>query len=159
MKIIQRLFIVCAISMAGIVSSGCGGDGSTLGPDGTPIVEGDPTDNDGNMGDSTAVTVTLAQLNADIFTPKCATAGCHSGNSPAQGMSLASASIAAAIIDVPSGQRASVKRIDPGNPDGSYLLQKIRGTGAGSQMPLGGAPLSAAEIQLIVDWVTVGAQP
>jgi hypothetical protein len=135
---------------------GCGGDGSTLGPDGTPLDEGD-SDGIVDDGDSTAVTVSLTQLSAEIFTPKCAKAGCHTGFSPAAGMSLASSSIAAAIIDVASNQRPGLKRIDPNNPDGSYLIQKVRGAGANSQMPIGDAPLSSAEIQLIVDWVTAGA--
>jgi hypothetical protein len=152
---IPRLLTVVGVVLALLVF-GCGGDGSTLGPDGTPIVDDGPIDGDPGDGDSTAVTVTLSQLSADIFTPKCALSGCH-GSFPQEGMSLAAANIAAAIINVPSNQRPNLKRIDPGNPDGSYLLQKVRGTGANGQMPLSGAPLSAAQIQLIVDWINAGA--
>ncbi|HIG17603.1 MAG TPA: hypothetical protein EYQ31_10140 [Candidatus Handelsmanbacteria bacterium] len=152
MTLTSRLFTVVGM----VLVFGCGGDGSTLGPDGTPIVDDDPIDGAPGNGDSTAVSVTLSQLSADIFTPKCATSGCH-GSFPSAGMSLAAANIAAAIINVPSNQRPNLKRIDPGNPDGSYLLQKVRGIGANAQMPLGGTPLSAAEIQLIADWITAGA--
>lgn len=147
---ISRLFSVGA-SLVALCLLGCGGDGSTLGPDGTPLGDSDPV-----IDDSTTVTVSLARLSTEIFTPKCATAGCHSGSFAPEGMDLSSGAIAAAIIDVPSNQRPGVKRIDPGNPDGSYLIQKIRGTGANSQMPIGGS-LSAAELQLIVDWVEAGA--
>ncbi|MDA0336177.1 MAG: hypothetical protein O2782_13515 [bacterium] len=143
--------LAAGAAVLALTALGCGGDGSTLGPDGTPLAE------DGTGDGDPTVAVTLAQLSSDIFTPKCATSGCHSGGSPAQGMSLTSANVAAATIGVASAQVANLKRIDPGNPDGSYLLQKVRGTGAGSQMPLGGAPLSASEIQLIVDWVSAGA--
>jgi hypothetical protein len=154
---ISRLLLAAASALA-LTALGCSGDGSTLGPDGTPLVENPGDDNVVDGADST-VSVTLAQLSADIFTPKCATAGCHGGANPAAGMSLTSSAIAASTIGVPSSQRPNLRRIDAGNPDGSYLIQKVNGTGAGSQMPLGGAPLSVAEIQLIVDWVTAGAQP
>lgn len=150
----------CAAAMAILFIAGCGGDGSTLGPDGTPIVEGDPGDGDPidtDPADSTMTAVTLAQLSADIFTPKCATAGCHANSFPSENMPLTAERIAAAIISVPSNQRSSLMRIAPGDPDNSYLLQKVRGTGAGSQMPLGRSPLSQDEIQLIVDWVAAGA--
>jgi len=150
---ISRLFAAGA-SVLTLTAFGCGGDGSTLGPDGTLMAEDDVVDG----GDTTAVvTVTLAQLSAEIFTPSCSLAGCHGGGNPAEGMLLTSSAIAASIIDVTSNQRPNLKRIDPGNPDGSYLLQKVRGTGAKNQMPLAGAPLSAAKIQLIVDWINSGA--
>lgn len=153
MKRISSRFAAGALALA-VTTFGCGGDGSTLGPDGTPMVDDDVVDG----GDTTAVvTVTLAQLSAEIFTPSCAVSGCHGASNPAEGMSLTSSAIAASIINVTSNQRPNLKRIDPGNPDGSYLLQKVRGTGANNQMPLGGAPLSGAKIQLIVDWVTAGA--
>ena len=121
------------------------------------MVEDGPIDSDpvGN-GDSTAVTVTLSQLSAEIFTPHCS--DCH-GSSPSENMSLLPDDIAASIIDVQSNQRPSLKRIDPNNPDGSYLLKKVSGTGTKAQMPLGRTPLSAAQIQLIVDWVNAGAPP
>ena len=155
---ISRLLTVAAAVLA-LTSLGCGGDGSTLGPDGRPLVEDGPIDNGPvDNGDSTAVTVTLSQLSAEIFTPNCTSAGCHGAN-PSEGMSLLPDDIAASIIDVQSNQRSSLKRIDPNNPDGSYLLQKLRGTGANAQMPFGGTPLSAAQIQLIVDWVNAGAPP
>jgi len=156
---ISRLLTAAATSLA-LTSLGCGGDGSTLGPDGRPLVEDGPSDSDpvGN-GDSTAVAVTLSQLSAEIFTPNCAFSGCH-GSVPSENMSLLPDDIAASIIDVQSNQRPSLKRIDPNNPDESYLLQKVSGTGAKAQMPpLGGTPLSAAQIQLIVDWVNAGAPP
>ena len=153
---ISRLLTAAATSLA-LTSLGCGGDGSTLGPDGRLLVEDcGIAVADGITVDGAAVTVTLSQLSAQIFTPNCS--GCH-GSSPSENMSLLPDDIAASIIDVQSNQRPSLQRIDPNNPDGSYLLQKVSGTGAKAQMPLGGTPLSAAQIQLIVDWVNAGAPP
>lgn len=46
----------------------------------------------------------------------------------------------------------------PGDPDGSVLVQKLLGTQTfGSIMPPNGA-LSPAEIQLVVDWISAGAE-
>lgn len=149
---------VLAMALLPALLAGCGGDGSTLGPDGTPLGSedpgaGGPTDSDEPADSST---VTLAQLSAEIFTPTCAAAGCHAASRPAENMPLTADLIAAAIIDVPSNQLPDIKRVDPGNPDGSYLLQKVRGTGAGAQMPIGGV-LSDEQIQRIADWIAAGA--
>ncbi len=48
--------------------------------------------------------------------------------------------------------------IAPGNPDGSKLVRKIRGTEpVGERMPFGGPYLSGAQIDLIATWVAQGA--
>ncbi len=48
----------------------------------------------------------------------------------------------------------------PGNPDGSAIVQKLRGTyKLGARMPRSGPPyLTDAEIQLFVDWIAAGAK-
>ena len=58
------------------------------------------------------------------------------------------------IVHVPSIERADLLRVDPGNPDDSYLIRKIRGIGiVGSRMPLIGEPLSPNTIALFETWV------
>ena len=52
---ISRLFTASA-SLVALLFLGCGGDGSTLGPDGTPLGDADPME-DPAVGDSTAVAV------------------------------------------------------------------------------------------------------
>ncbi len=139
----------CAL-VVGLGFMGCSGDGSTLGPDGTPADNAPP--------DTTSPAITLSQLSAEIFTLRCALSGCHSGALPAGGMSLAADRIAGEIINVNS-PAGGMKRIDPGNPDGSYLLRKVRGDSGirGSQMPLSGSPLNAEEIEKIRAWIAAGA--
>ncbi len=46
--------------------------------------------------------------------------------------------------------------IAPGDPEGSYLMDKVLGTPAMKQdlMPLGGDPLSPAELQVLSDWIS-----
>ena len=47
-----------------------------------------------------------------------------------------------------------------GNPDGSYLIQKLEGRASvGARMPLGGPYLDAATIGVIRQWISSGAQP
>jgi mono/diheme cytochrome c family protein len=48
----------------------------------------------------------------------------------------------------------------PGNPEGSAIVQKLRGTyKLGARMPRSGPPyLTDAEIQLFVDWIDAGAK-
>lgn len=145
----NRLARTATAWLAAALLAACAGDGSTLGPDGRPLSEGEGVD-------STA-TVTLSQLSERIFTPRCAIESCHGGSFLSENMSLEADRIAASIIGVTSNQMPTLKRIDPGNPDGSYLLRKVRGTGAGSQMPLDRRPLSGDEIALIVAWVEAGA--
>jgi hypothetical protein len=105
--------------------------------------------------------VTLTQLQATIFSPLCS--GCHTGGggSLPSSMNLSSAAATyAAIVGVASTQQPSVQRVNPGNPDNSYLVRKIEGTPGitGSRMPLGGAPLDATLIANVRAWITAGAQ-
>jgi mono/diheme cytochrome c family protein len=46
--------------------------------------------------------------------------------------------------------------IVPGSPQDSLLVKRIEGI-VQPQMPLGGTPLSQADIDLIVNWITEGA--
>ena len=94
-----------------------------------------------------------------IFTPACATSGCHSGPGAPDGLDLSAGSAYADIVNVASVQMPNLRRIRPGNPDASYLVRKIEGIGiVANRMPLGGPPLSAQQIDLIRQWVTEGAE-
>jgi hypothetical protein len=53
-----------------------------------------------------------------------------------------------------------LKRVDPGNPDNSFLLIKVEGPDSfalGSRMPMTAPNLTTAQIQLIRDWIAAGA--
>jgi hypothetical protein len=64
------------------------------------------------------------------------------------------------LVDVPSVEVPGLHRVAPGEPDNSYLVQKIEGRAAvGDQMPLGGPSLDAEQINLIRQWIAAGAQP
>lgn len=103
---------------------------------------------------------TLLQVQAQIFTPRCALSGCHVTGSPPFGLDLSSvAHSAASLIDVASGEKPAMKRIQPGDAANSYLYWKITGNPGigGDPMPLSGGPLSSGDIDLIASWIDGGA--
>ena len=136
-----RLMRLSLLLVAALLWAGCGGDDSTVGPDG----EGELTE------------ATLAQV-SEVFAVSCALSGCHSGGQPEAGLSL-EGDFAARIVGVDSGQRSDFLLVDPGNPDGSYLLMKVRGDDEiiSQQMPPG-APLSAEQVEIIRAWIASGAK-
>jgi len=105
---------------------------------------------------------TLDALQASVFTPTCAVSGCHTGPSSGSlpsGMDLNTADASFAnLVGIPSIQQPTLSRVAAGDPDNSYLVQKIEGTAAsGSRMPLGGGVLDQALIEDIRDWIANGA--
>lgn len=105
-------------------------------------------------------TATLAQIQANVFTPTCATAGCHAGGSPPQGLNLEDGNSFGELVGVASSEVPAVLRVAAGDPDNSYLVRKIEGTASvGSRMPLGGAALDPALIADIRQWISDGANP
>ena len=98
---------------------------------------------------------TLEAIQAAVFTPTCANAGCHTGDSPPEGLRLDEGFSFDNLVEVPSSEVPELLRVDPGKPDESYLVQKIEGTAAeGAQMPLGGPPLDQNLIDDIREWIT-----
>ena len=69
------------------------------------------------------------------------------------------ATFAARIVGVASEQRSDLKLVDPGNPNKSYLLIKVRGDDEiiSQRMPPGN-PLSAEQVEIIRAWIASGAK-
>ena len=103
-------------------------------------------------------TATFSAVQQQIFTQSCAFSGCHGGDSPAQGLSLAAGDAYDEIVNVPSNQ-SSLDLIEPSQPDDSYLYLKVTGDSSitGSRMPRGGAALSQQLLDLLRDWIERGA--
>lgn len=104
-------------------------------------------------------TPTLSIIQARIFNQNCALSGCHLGASAPFGLDLSEGQAYGNTVGVPSQERPELFRIEPGNPDASYLVHKIEGGPdiVGSRMPLGRAPLGADEIALVRAWIAAGA--
>lgn len=102
---------------------------------------------------------TFTNIQDNIFSLNCALSGCHAGSSPQQGMNLSEGQAYNNIVNVPSNEMPNLLRINPNNPDQSYLFLKIQGDPSiiGERMPLGRPPLSAEQIDLIRRWILDGA--
>jgi uncharacterized protein (TIGR03118 family) len=105
--------------------------------------------------------VTFQQLQDTIFTPICA--GCHTGAGTAlpgvMNLSNATASFAA-LINVTSLEVGTLKRVLPGDPNNSYIVQKLEGTQAvGVRMPATGVFLDQPTIDKVRAWIQAGAAP
>lgn len=98
---------------------------------------------------------TLEVIQATIFSTSCALSGCHLGANAQQGLDLSEGESHGNLVGVDSRQIPSLKRVDPGNPNDSYLVMKIEGDSRilGQRMPLGGQALSSGQIQLVRDWI------
>lgn len=100
---------------------------------------------------------TLSSLQANLFDPFCIV--CHSGAAAPLGLRLEEGNSFNNLVGVGSRQ-SSLLRVDPGDPDGSYLIRKLEGTASeGEQMPLGGPPLPQATIDFARQWILEGAMP
>lgn len=104
-------------------------------------------------------TVGLADVQAAIFSPRCAIAPCHDSSVAAGGLVLEEGAAFDQLVGVApmieAAHAAGQLRVDPGRPENSFLLVKLLGPplGQGSRMPLVGPPLSEEEIQLVRDWI------
>lgn len=88
--------------------------------------------------------------------------GCHTnvGRNPASGLNLVPGSSYAALVNRPSVAKPGAILVIPGDPDGSYLVQKLEGaTGIiGQRMPRTGGPfLTPGQMLIIRRWIEVGA--
>jgi hypothetical protein len=65
---------------------------------------------------------------------------------------------AANLVNVTSAQAPPLQRVTPGDPNNSYLIQKLEGTASvGARMPAFSPPLDQATIDAIRDWISNGA--
>jgi methionine-rich copper-binding protein CopC len=129
----------------------CAGNGQGLDANGRPIGES------GGSG-SVPLSADLSSIEANVFTPICSK--CHIGGGAPEGLRLDSADAYNLLVGVPSTEVPSILRVKPGDPDNSYIIQKLEGHAAvGAQMPLGGPYLSTATIGFIRQWISNGAPP
>jgi hypothetical protein len=139
--VVSRPLAIASLLLAGGCSSGGGPASGVLPP---------------------AETVTLLDVQTQVFGQRCALSGCHAGASPPFGLDLSSvASSGANTVGVTSGEQPSFLRVEPFDPVDSYLYMKVVGVGdpriSGDPMPATGGPLGAGELELIERWILDGA--
>jgi hypothetical protein len=132
-----------------LVTAACAGNGEGLDVNGRPIVPG---------GGTIPLSADFESLQANIFTPICSV--CHEGASAPEGLRLDADNSYNLLVGIPSTEVPSLLRVKPGDPDNSYIIQKLEGHAAvGGQMPLGGPYLPATTIAFVAQWITNGAPP
>jgi hypothetical protein len=107
-----------------------------------------------------AASFTFTRIQAEIFTPNCVKSGCHDAASASGGQVLAAGVSYNQIVNRPSTENSTLDRIEPGDPERSYMVKKLRGDPdiVGDRMPLdrpGGLPRE--QIDGIIAWVRAGA--
>jgi hypothetical protein len=129
---------MAALGWAALVV-GCGADGPPAGP---------------------AIEPRLHALQTQVFAVSCALSqSCHAGPAPKEGLDL-SASLWSRIVNRPSAQVPEQNLVVPGDPEASYLFEKVsRPTPArGVRMPNAGPPLDPATLGALRSWILDGAR-
>jgi hypothetical protein len=147
--------------------AGCGGDDNTASGDSLPVGDAGTalTTNDAAPALTGAkFSEIYALIFPSISNPRCDS--CHampaseiSNGKLHMGMDRATA-YNALVGKMSSGRKCVGKMlVVPGQPDMSLLLQKLGPTPpCGSRMPIGGAPLTDAQMEMIRSWIAAGAQ-
>ena len=145
---LKSIYNIVFFSSALFLFTACGGSGEGLDENGQPAGEDPPP----------PLEATLSSIQVNVFETSCGVSGCHVQGTAAFGLRLDTLEMSMAnLINVASGQSPSVLRVEPFDPDNSYLIQKLEGTGLASQMPLGRTALDPSVIAVIRQWIADGA--
>lgn len=115
--------------------------------------------------------VSLRRDVAPALAAACASASCHGGAQPVMGLDLSSPeALLRTTVGRPSREWGAssvgaefywggLALVEPGAPGESFLVYKLIGDGPmrGARMPRGAAPLDAAVLQQVSDWIAAGA--
>src|SRR5919198_2814595 len=112
----------------------------------------------------------FSTIQSEIFSPKCATSGCHLGAAASAkqgagiqtGLDLTAGQAYGALVNVDSGWVAGAKRVVPGDRNASVLFEAVNSPNGNNtpsgRMPAAAQPLSQADINAIGVWIDDGAQ-
>jgi Bacterial Ig-like domain len=160
MSPLQHKFCIARLLSATIVAvvlTGCAGNGDGLNSKGTTGAVS--SGSSGSTGSTGPVTADFESIQENVFTPICAP--CHSGAGAPEGLMLDATHSYNLLVGVKSTEVSSLDRVQPSQPDQSYIVLKIEGASGivGSQMPLHETPLPQTTIDAIRQWITNGAPP
>ncbi len=149
MNLLRAAFGGLLGSLCLVYLQGCSGNGQGLDANGRPVTGG---------GSNLPLSDDFASIQANVFTPICTK--CHIGGGAPEGLRLDAASSYDLLVGVPSTEVPALFRVKAGDPDSSYVIQKLEGHAAvGAQMPFGGPYLSTTTIGFIRQWISNGAPP
>jgi hypothetical protein len=123
-----------------------GGSGVDAGTEGDPLAIGEAVEPG-----------SLDELHREIVSKRCSGQPglCHNGQFEPN-LSTPSLFYAYAVRR-PALEKPDRLRIVPGDPDASFLIDKLRDRDVSTRMPLGAEPLAESEIALIEAWIQDGA--
>jgi hypothetical protein len=100
----------------------------------------------------------LSQLQGQIVTRSCVFSSCHSGAGAAGGLDLKTGAFDH-LVNAKSMQVPSKLRVVPGDPDASYLMEKLTSSKptVGQRMPPNSDPLPDEELEMFREWIAGGA--
>jgi rubredoxin len=103
---------------------------------------------------------TFSQIQREIFTPTCAKSGCHAADTGQMGLVLEAGRSYELLVGHPATEQGNLNRVQPGSPERSYLILKLKGDPSisGVRMPFDGPPyLTDDQIAGIAGWIRAGA--
>jgi hypothetical protein len=94
-------------------------------------------------------------VQTEIFLPRCGDSICHDAQTPEGNLDLISPNVERRLVGVRATQCTERQRIDPSNPELSFLLEKLERDDpeCGDRMPVHDQPLSRNEIACVREWV------
>ena len=100
----------------------------------------------------------LTQIEAQVIARSCVFSSCHSGVTGAGGLDLKTGAYDH-LVNAKSMQVPTRLRVMPGDPDASYLIEKLTlpKPTVGQRMPPGSEPLPEEEIEMFREWIAGGA--
>ena len=139
------------IAIVTLALAACGaGSGEGLDQNGQPL--------SGGGAPPGGLQPTLDSIQTNVFNVNCAVSGCHGGAGAQYGLRLDPGFSAGNLINVPSPRDSNLIRVVPGDPDASFMIQKLQGTQTlGDRMPDGGPYLTTAQVNVIRQWIQDGA--
>jgi len=139
----MRLRLLSFLLASSLAMGGCSSDSDT-----TPTPS--PT---------AAVPFDFTYVNDEVLLPSCGFSACHGSGAGSAGLKLTADESYQELVDVPSEQVPSVRRVVPGDPDSSYLMMKLLNSDGivdeGMPPPAGG--LSDKKIRSVRAWIAAGA--
>ena len=143
------------LMMAAIIAMGCQGPLEDVGGE---IVETEVDEDDPLTFDEQLDPQSFDALHREVILPSCAAveAFCHYGQFEPN---LTTPALAyESLVNRPGIELFDRRRVTPGDPEGSLLIDKIRGrAGVATVMPLGAPPMPEDHVKRLEDWIRNGA--
>ena len=143
----RRMLWIGLACLGGLLLGACGGDDYNPGNNYT---------DGGGGGGTVTIEPLLSDIQANVFTPTCAS--CHPSNGD---LNLSSTGNVLATVDVLDDHVPGHTIIVSGDPDASYLIWKLEGVdnlgNSVARMPASGEYLSQSTIDVIRQWIFDGA--